>query len=231
MRARLLDLSQEAVRAARLGDRAGLLDQLERVVAAVLPGRDVGQPDQVRGHTGPRARFPPQPRRLLQMQPRRLEPAGGVLRDTQVPQRLGHGCGVVGLRGQLQRPPEHGDRGLVVAPDHLVAAAHPEQRLGFPADVAARPVQLRGPLEGGQLTRILAACSGSSARCWRNRPWMTRPRPRARSASTPSSSNSAASSAPASPSNSARSYSNLDRSIRSSILGTPPRSQVRPGPP
>jgi nitroimidazol reductase NimA-like FMN-containing flavoprotein (pyridoxamine 5'-phosphate oxidase superfamily) len=38
---------------------------------------------------------------------------------------------VVGLGRQLQRPPEHRNRRLVVVPDHLVIATHPEQRIGL----------------------------------------------------------------------------------------------------
>lgn len=44
----------------------------------------------------------------------------------------------------------HEPRGGVVVPDDLVEAADPEQRPGLTADVAERPVQLRGTLEQRQ---------------------------------------------------------------------------------
>jgi hypothetical protein len=57
---------------------------------------------------------------------------------------------------QVEGPVKRGNRSVVVPPNHLVAAADPEQRFGLTAHVADRLVQMHGLLEQRQLTRIFA---------------------------------------------------------------------------
>ena len=67
--------------AARLGESGRLLGEFERVFAAPLSGGDVDQADQVRGYAGLETKLSPQPGRLLQPLPRRVQAAGPVLRE------------------------------------------------------------------------------------------------------------------------------------------------------
>jgi hypothetical protein len=80
--------------------------------------------------------------------------------DAQVPQGLGHRRLIADLRGQFERPLQHGNRGVVVAPHELVAAAHPEQRRSLASHIAARPAELRRALEQRQLLRVFTSLLG-----------------------------------------------------------------------
>ena len=131
--ARLLDLAHDTLGAAGLGDLGRFLGQRQRVVPAAFRGGDVDQPHQVGGSAGHEPDLPPQPQRLLQPLARRVQPAGLVLRDPEVPERVGLRQLVAGLCGELQGPFEGGDRGTLVVPDDLVEAADPEQSLALPA--------------------------------------------------------------------------------------------------
>jgi hypothetical protein len=143
------------VSTASLGERGRFLDQRQRIVMAALCKGDVDQPDHVRGNAGQQAEFPAQPNRLFQLLARRVQPTGGMLRNAQVPQRFGHCLLVADLCRQLQGPLKNGNRGVVVAPDDLVEAANPEQRLSLTAHVTERLIEVRGALEQLQLMRIL----------------------------------------------------------------------------
>jgi hypothetical protein len=81
-------MTHDAVRPAGLGDRARFLDQRHRIVAAPLRCGDVGQPDQIQGDAGQPADLPPQPRRLLQMLPRRVQPSSAMIGDAEMAQVL-----------------------------------------------------------------------------------------------------------------------------------------------
>jgi hypothetical protein len=76
-----------------------------------------------------------------------VQPAGGVGRYPQVPQRLGLGPLVAGLGRQPVRPLQvrYGD--LVVTPDELVQTTDPEQRLTLTPGVTQRAVQLESTRE------------------------------------------------------------------------------------
>jgi hypothetical protein len=119
---------------------------------------------------------------------------------------------------QLAGPLENGNRGVVVVPDNLAEAADPEQRLGLTAYVAEGLIELRRPLEQGQLARIPGWLPRVLVSLRKESPVNDPAAARARSASTASSSRSASASALASPAKTNRSYSSLARSIRSSAL-------------
>ena len=138
-----------------LCDGVRLVEDAERVGAAALGSRDVGQPDHVGGHARQSPNLLPQPRRRLQQFARLVEAAGHVCRDAQVPQRFGLGQLVADLRGQLARLFQFRNGGLVVTPDDLVETADPEQGLGLAASVTQRPVRLGRAFKQRQLSRIL----------------------------------------------------------------------------
>jgi hypothetical protein len=56
-----------------------------------------------------------------------IRPAGGMLRDAQVPKRVGHCQLVTDLGSDLTGPFKNGNRGVVVAADNLVETTDPEQ--------------------------------------------------------------------------------------------------------
>ncbi len=106
--------------------------------------------------TPPRSPFPGAGRTTPQAGAGPAPPAGRVVRvpSAAVP-RTWSSC--PGLRRKLKGPGEHGHRGLVVPPDHLVAAADPEQCLSLTTHVAYRLVQLGGTREECQLAGIFAS--------------------------------------------------------------------------
>jgi len=156
----LVDLGHDAMRAGRLGDRGRLGQQRAGVVGAAVGGGDVRETDQVRGHARQQAELSAQPSGLLQPLAGGRQPAGPVLGDAQVPQRFRYRVLGPGLFRQRQRSLEDRDRGLVVAPDDLVEAADPEQRLGLAAYVGQTSVELGRALEQHELALVLGRLTG-----------------------------------------------------------------------
>ncbi len=72
------------------GDRSCLRQQGQRVIPAAFRRGDIGQAHEVRGDARHEPEFPAQLHRFLQPRTRGIQPAGPVLGDAQVPQRIGH---------------------------------------------------------------------------------------------------------------------------------------------
>lgn len=141
--------------AVRLRDRVRLIERGKRIPAAVLSRGDVGQPDQVRGHTRQGTDLPAQPRRLLQALARLVKSPGPVCRDAEMPQGLRLRLLVADGRREVAGPLQIRNCGGVVAPNDLPNAADPEQRLGLATHIAQRLIQLSRVLEQRQLGWVL----------------------------------------------------------------------------
>lgn len=143
--------------AAGHGDRPCFLSQCQRLVAAALRSSDVDESNQICCNPRHQVNLAAQAHRLLQPVARRVESTGSVLRDTQMPQRLGQRPLVVDPRGKVAGPFKRGNGHRVVVADNLVKATFPEERLCLPTLIIERLIQLRRVLEQGQLARILDA--------------------------------------------------------------------------
>lgn len=101
---RLLDLANDGLGVAGFGDLRRLRGQRKRIVAATLRGGDVDQTHHVGGNARHEPDLTPHPHRLLESLPRLLQPSGGVRREAQVSESVGHRERVAGQPRELQRP-------------------------------------------------------------------------------------------------------------------------------
>src|SRR6266542_2700040 len=121
-----------------------------------LPGRgELGEGEQRGRDAGPEPHLPAQPQRLLQLLTGDVEVALLHRVETQMPHGIGGGQRVARLLRERVRALQRRQRGVAVAPYHLVERPYPEARLGFAAHLAEPLVELDGALEEGELARIL----------------------------------------------------------------------------